>query len=44
MIAYKGFKKGKTGPEAILGSGTMTYEVGKWYETKGAQTACMGFH
>jgi hypothetical protein len=44
MIAYKGFKKGKTGPEAILGSGTMTYEVGKWYETKGAQTASMGFH
>lgn len=29
MIAYKGFRKGKKGlPEAVLGSGTMTYEVG----------------
>lgn len=45
MIACKGFRKGKKGlPEAVLGSGTMTYEVGKWYETEDAQTASTGFH
>lgn len=45
MIAYKGFRKGKNGiPEAILGSGTMTYEVGKWHETKTAKTVSTGFH
>lgn len=44
MIAYKGFRKGKKGPEAVMGDGIMTYEEGLWYENPSAKTASTGFH